>query len=122
MKTVKTASGVKKIEECAAPVALLKIREILTDHRNTLINRLILDIPAYIGYRFNAKPSKEQLQSITEKLYSLKHSPIDPDKYDSLIQTILSNNSTHLSGEIFYKEIDTLIHWELNHNQMALMK
>lgn len=122
MRTVKTANGIKKIEECAAPVALLKIREILTDHRNTLINRLILDIPAYIGYRFNAKPSKEQLQSITEKLYSLKHSPIDPDKYDSLIQTILSSNSTHLGGEIFYKEIDTLIHWELNHNQMLLMK
>jgi hypothetical protein len=122
MKSIKTANGIKRIEECAESVALVKIREILTDHRNTLINRLILDLPVYLSYRFNIKCEKEQLQSITDRLYSLKHYPIDLDKYDALTQTILANVTTHLNTELFYKEIDQAIRSELNQSPMVLVK
>jgi hypothetical protein len=122
MRTVKTASGIKKIEDCAEPVALMKIREILTDHRNTLINRLILDLPTYVSYRFNAKLDREQQQVITDKLYAMKHYPIDLDKYDSITQSILTNAITHLNTELFYREIDAVIGSELKHGQMVLVK
>jgi hypothetical protein len=122
MKSIRTANGTKRIEDCAEPVAILKIREILTDHRNTLINRLILDLPTYLAYRFNAKPTKEQLQSVSDRLYSLKHYPIDLDKYDALTQTILANVTTHLNTELFYKEIDNAIRSELNQSPLVLVK
>lgn len=122
MKIVRTATGNKKIEECAEPVALMKIREILTDHRNELINRLILDLPTYTNYKFNVKPDKDQLQSLTDKLYSIKHAPFDLDRYDTVVQEILANNTTYLNSELFYKDIDAMISRELRPNQMILMK
>jgi hypothetical protein len=119
MKTIKTAIGNKKIEDCAESVAMGKIKEILTDHRNELINRLLLDLPGYLGYKFNVKPSKEQLLSVTERLYEIKHSVIDLLRYDAIVQEILSNTNTHLSSETFYKELDSAISWELRPNQLV---
>jgi hypothetical protein len=113
MKTIKTASGVKRIPPCGEDATLSRIREILSDHRKSLINRLILDLPTYTDYRFNTKPSKEQAPLIIDRLYTLKHSPVDLTKYDTLVQKIMENENTHLDAELFYKEIDAAIGWEL---------
>jgi hypothetical protein len=122
MKTIKTAAGNRKIEACAPPVALIRIREILTDHRNELINRLLRDLPAYISYKFNVKPDREQLQSVTDRLLSIILTPVNIGKYDSIVQEILSSTNTHVSSEPFYKEINKKISWELRPNQMVLAK
>jgi hypothetical protein len=121
MKTIKTAVGIRKIEDCSESVMLERIADILTDHRNALINRLILDLPTYIVYKFKEKPSSNQLQIITDKLYSMKHFSIDLDKYDSIVRDIQNNTSTYLGTEQFYKDIDTTISWELRPNQMSFV-
>jgi hypothetical protein len=120
MKTIKTAVGIRKIEDCSESILLDRIKDILTDHRNALINRLILDLPTYIIYKFKEKPTTAQLQTITDKLYSMKHFSIDLDKYDSVVRDIQNNSSTYLGTEQFYKDIDGTISWELRPNQMAL--
>jgi hypothetical protein len=121
MKIVKTVDGIKKIEDCSDSVALIRIKEILNDHRNALINRLILDLSTYIDYKFKVKSSKEQIQSITERLYAMKRYNLDLDRYDSIVQDILANENTYLNSEPFYKEIDKMISWILRPNQMVLM-
>jgi hypothetical protein len=120
MKTIKTAAGNRYMEDCAPPVALIRIREILTDHRNELINRLLPDLPTYISYKFNVKPDPEQLKSITDTLCSIIHTRINIGKYDSIVQEILLNTNTHVSSEPFYKEINKTISWELRPNRMVL--
>jgi hypothetical protein len=122
MKTIKTAAGNKRIEPCSEAVAIVKIKEILHDHRSALIARLIADLATYVNYRFGEKPSKDQVQLITEKLYIMKNQPVDIDKYDSVVNEILGNVNTHLSGEPFYKEIDELISWQMRPNQMVLVQ
>jgi hypothetical protein len=122
MKTIRTATGIKRIEDCSDNIALIKIREILTDHRNTLINRLIVDLPTYASYRFNRKPDKDQINNIIDKLSSMKLLSVDLDKYDNVIQEILMHDSTHLNAEIFYREIDEVIYNELHPTQMVLVK
>jgi hypothetical protein len=101
---------------------LIRIREILTEHRNELINRLLQDLPAYIHYKFNVKPDREQLQSITDTLHSISRTHINIGKYDSIVQEILGNINTHVTSELFYKEINKTISWELRPNQMMLIK
>jgi hypothetical protein len=121
MKTIKTASGIKKIENCPEPVALIKIREILMDHRSTLISRMVVDLGTYIEYKFKTKINKEQLQSITDKLNTVKHSLIDLDRYSSIIEVILQSETSYVNSEPFYKEIDEVISWHVRPSQMVLM-
>jgi hypothetical protein len=121
MKIVKTASGIRKIENCAEPVALLKIREILMDHRSVLISRMIVDLATYVEYKFKTKINKEQEQSITDKLNTVKHSLIDLDRYNPIIQTILQSEKSYVNSEPFYKEIDEVISWYVRPSQMVLM-
>jgi hypothetical protein len=122
MKTIKTASGIKRIENCTESVALIKIREILMEHRSVLISRMIVDLATYVEYKFKTKISKEQLQSITDKLNTVKHSLIDLDRYDAIIETILQSEKSYVNSEPFYKEIDEVISWYVRPSQMVLMK
>jgi hypothetical protein len=122
MKTIKTASGIKKIEACMESVVLIKVREILMDHRSVLISRLIADLSTYVEYKFKTKLNKETEQAIADKLTTLKHSLIDIDRYDPIIQTILQSEKSYVNSEPFYKELDEVIQWYVRPSQMVLMK
>ena len=122
MKTVKTVLGIKKIEDKDYHVALLQLREILDAHRGTLINRLISDLPAYIDYKFNTKVNSRQLETIKEKLSFLKNSSVDMDKYGFILQNVMSHETTYVTTEPFYKEIDDNISWYLNESQLKLVR
>jgi len=122
MKTVRTVLGTKKIEDKDYHVALLQLREILDAHRSTLINRLISDLPAYIDYKFNTKVNSKQLETIKEKLSFLKNSSVDMDKYGFILQNVMSNDTTYVNTEPFYKEIDDNISWFLNESQLKLVR
>lgn len=121
MKTVKTASGIKKIDTSTESLALLKIREILMDHRSVLISRLIGDLTTYVEYKFKTKINNEQAQSISDKLTTIKHSLIDLDRYQSIIETIMQSEKSYVNSEPFYKEIDEVISWYVRPSQMVLM-
>ena len=122
MRIVKTASGIKKIENCTEPVALIKIREILMDHRSVLISRMTADLATYVEYKFKTKINKEQAESITDKLNTVKHSLIDLDRYSRIIETILQSEKSYVDSEPFYKEIDEVISWYVRPSQMVLMR
>ena len=121
MKTIKTASGIKKIENCTESVALLKIREILMDHRSVLISRMIGDLGTYVEYKFKTKINKEQEQSISDKLNTVRHSLIDLDRYHTIIESILQSEKSYVNSEPFYKEIDEVISWYVRPSQMVLV-
>lgn len=122
MKILHTLQGTKRIEDSDPNVTLLKVRQILDDQRTAIINRLITDLPVYIDYRFRVKPDVQQLQTIREKLYTLKNSGLDLEKYDDILQHVVNNEKTYVSSEPFYKEIDENINWHLNASQLRLVK
>jgi hypothetical protein len=122
MKILRTLSGVKRIEDSNPNVMLLKVRQILDEQRNGLITRLINDLGAYIDYKFKIKADARQLESIKEKLFALKNSGLDLEKYDSLLQHVIHHDSTYVNAEPFYKEIDENISGHLNAAQLKLVK
>lgn len=114
MKTIKTALGVKRIEDRDQHLALLQLRELLDAHRNALITRLLGNLPTYLEYRFGTRINQKQLLVLKDKLSFMKNASVDMDKYDFLYQHMLSNATTYVPSEPFYKEIDENIGWYLN--------
>lgn len=122
MKILRTLNGVKRIEDSDPNVMLLKVRQILDEQRNGLISRLMNDLAPYIDYKFQVRPDARQLDSIKEKLFALKNSGLDLEKYDALLQHVLHHESTYVNAEPFYKEIDESISGHLNAAQLKLVK
>jgi hypothetical protein len=122
MKILRTLHGIKRIEDSDPNVMLLKVRQIFDEQRNSLITRLVSDLASYIDYRFRVKPDAKQLAEIREKLYSLKNSGLDLEKYDALFQHVMDHDATYINAEPFYKEIDENIGWHLNVAQLKLVK
>ncbi|HMI67802.1 MAG TPA: hypothetical protein VK517_17290 [Cyclobacteriaceae bacterium] len=121
MKTIKTPLFTRKIEDSNPDVILFQLREILTDYRKSLISRLILDLPTYLDYRFKIKADKKQLEDIREKLYEVKNGSADLSKYDVIVQQVLANESTYISTQLFYHEIDRNISSYLTEVPLTLM-
>jgi len=121
MKTIKTPLFTRKIEDSNPDVILFQLREILTDYRKSLISRLILDLPTYLDYRFKIKADKKQLEDIREKLYEIKNGSADLSKYDVIVQQVLANESTYISTQLFYHEIDRNISSYLTEVPLTLM-
>jgi hypothetical protein len=122
MKSLKTANGVRRIEDSDVNVTLFKLREILHEHRSTLIARIVADPLAYTEYRFNCRPAAKQLENIKYRLLGLKETVLDLERYDSVVQHVLAHDVTSLNAEPFFKEIDVHINLELNAPQLRLVK
>jgi uncharacterized lipoprotein YmbA len=112
MKIIKTILGNKTIADSAEQVLLMRIREILSEHRNALINRVLTNLPSYIEYTFDMKPPKEKLQLVIDRLQSIKDHPVDLDTYSAMVKQIMANQTTHLSLKPFYDEINETIKYE----------
>ncbi|HEY0656538.1 MAG TPA: hypothetical protein VGD65_25570 [Chryseosolibacter sp.] len=122
MKTLRTLQGIRRIEDSDPNVMLLKVRQILDEQRNNLITRLVSDLASYIDYKFRVRPDARQLEAIREKLFSLRNSGLDLERYDTILQHVMDHDSTYLTAEPFYKEIDENIGWHLNLSQLKLVK
>jgi hypothetical protein len=122
MKTIRTALGVRRIEERDHHLALLQLRELLDAHRNILINRLMADLPTYLDYKFSTRINQKQLEVLKDKLAFMKNASVDMDKYDFIYRHMLSNDNTYVPSEPFYREIDESIGWYLNDAQLKLVK
>ncbi len=122
MKTIKTGFGIKKIEDCEEGVLILQLRELLTAHRAALIQRLASDLSTYIEYQFHIKAGKKQLEEIKERLYFLKNSSVDLDKYNGIVQQVVQHEVTHVINGPFYQELNDCIGWSLNNPQLMLVK
>jgi len=59
MKSSRIASSIKHIEEADQNVTLFRIQEILSEHRSTLIMRILSDLPTYLQFKFYTKVDKD---------------------------------------------------------------
>jgi hypothetical protein len=107
MKTIKSALlGTKQLIDTNPDVLLLQLREILKEHRELIISRMIGDLPTYIIYKFDVKPTRKMVEKVKDQLLDLKKSNVDLDKYTNVVQMVLNRAVTHLTNEPFYAEID----------------
>jgi hypothetical protein len=107
MKTIKSALlGTKQLIDTNPDVLLIQLREILKEHRELIITRMISDLPTYIIYKFNVKPTRKMVESVKDQLLDLKKGNVDLDKYSNVVQMVLNRAVTHLTNEPFYVEID----------------
>ncbi len=107
MKTIKSALlGSKSIIDRTQDAVLLQIKEILKEHRQLIITRILSDIPTYVDYKFHLKTDKRIIETVKDELLSLKSSNVNLDHYEDVVQKVLSQETTHLTNEPFYVEID----------------
>jgi hypothetical protein len=107
MKTIKSALlGSKSIIDNNPDALLFQLKEILKEHRELIINRMMGDLATYIDYRFNVKPEKQLMEMVKDRLLDLKKSNVDLKKYDAVVQQVMTKAVTHLTNEPFYSEID----------------
>jgi len=121
MKSVRIASGVKHIEEADQNVTLFRIQEILSEHRSVLITRILSDLPTYLRFKFYTKVDKEVQEVLRDKLFELSNSKINLDRYDEIVQEIRNSNNYRVPSQEFFKEIDSVLHLQLNPTQLQLM-
>lgn len=121
-RTIRIATGIRKIELSNENLATLQITDVLKQHRDTLINRLLSDLTTYINYQFRTPAKKDQLENIRARLLDLRNSAVGLAKYGFLVDEILANDTTYVRSETFYQEINEVIGEELNPSQLILVK
>jgi hypothetical protein len=121
MKTIKSALlGNKNIIDTNPDALLFQLKEILKAHRELIINRMIGDLPTYIIYKFDVKPTKNTLEVVKGQLLELKKSMVDLEKYQPTVQMVLNRAITHLTNEPFYVEIDEFVRPYIVSNELKL--
>jgi hypothetical protein len=110
MKTIKSALlGTKSLIDTNPDALLFQLKEILKAHRELIINRMLGDLPTYLIYKFEVKPTKGMIEIIKGQLQELKKSNIDLENYQPTVQMVLNRAVTHLTNEPFYVEIDEFV-------------
>jgi hypothetical protein len=121
MKTIRTAGGIRKIDELGDHIAIFKIREILTEHRKTLIGRITSDPNAYLEYKFQKRLTGKALALLTASLTEMANSPVDLDRYESVVKEIGERDMIVLNNALFYQDIDERLYELLNPAQLKLV-
>lgn len=121
MKRVKIANGIRRIEDADPNATLFRLRDVLSEHRSVLITRIVSDLASYIDYKFQIKASAKQQESIREQLHSIRHSVLDLDRYNDIIDHFFTHEMTHVRTEAFLKEVDECIDAVLNVSQLKLV-
>ena len=122
IRSIRIATGIKKVELEDENIFTQQICEVLKEHRETLINSLTSDLKTYIHYTFGSRPTSEQLEQIKHKLVSLKNSNISLSRYSKIITEVRMNESTYVKSEMFYQEINMIIQEDLKPAQLSLVK
>ena len=122
MQTIRTGFGSRKIEDLNEGVLLGQLRDVLTAHRATLIQRLANDLPTYIHYQFQVKANKPQLDEIREHLQQLKTATVDLDHFPQIVGQVLEQETTFVINEPFYRELNECIGVCLTDSPLKVVK
>lgn len=110
MKTIKSALlGTKSLIDTNEEVLIVQLKDILKQHRELIINRLLGDLTTYLDYKFQAKPDKQMLDAIKDKLIALKKSNVSMEYYQFIEKQVMNRAVIHLTNEPFYVEIDACV-------------
>jgi hypothetical protein len=113
MKKIKTVNGIKTIDDWANDLVPIQLREILQEHRNTLIDKIMSGLELYVISKLNHKATKGQLERMKLRLFNLKHTGIDMDNYSSVLELVMQREQVNLDSGIFYIEIDNVLRNEI---------
>jgi hypothetical protein len=113
MKTIKTATGVKKIQDSDEQFVSIQLRSLLQDHRALLIDKMMKGLESYIDYKFQRKPDLKMMDRLKHRLNELKKSGIDMETYKPIFQTVMKHEFTTIGNAMFYEEIDALLKEDL---------
>src|SRR5690349_21144288 len=120
MKTIKSAQlGTRQLIPGNQDTVLLQLKEIIKEHRAVIITRLTNDLPTYLDYTFQMKPSRNQLLEIKDKLLDLKNGGVNLTPYQSIINQVETKAVVHLTNEPFYIEIDETLSAMLSNKELA---
>ncbi len=110
MKTIKSALlGTKSLIDTNEEVLIVQLKDVLKQHRELIINRLLGDLITYLDYKFQTKPDKQMMDAIKDKLIALKKSNVSMEYYQSIEKQVMNRAVTHLTNEPFYVEIDACV-------------
>ncbi|MBI3219110.1 MAG: hypothetical protein HYZ44_06340 [Bacteroidetes bacterium] len=110
MKTIKSALlGTKSLIDTNEEVLIVQLKDILKQHRELIINRLLGDLITYLDYKFQTKPDKQMMDAIKDKLIALKKSNVSMEYYQSIEKQVMNRAVIHLTNEPFYVEINACV-------------
>ncbi len=119
MKTIKTGTGLKRIEDQDPEFISLQLRVILQEHRTNLIDALINSgLDRYIDYKFNRKVSGTLLDQLKARLVSIKNGGISMIRYQPLLDSVMKYDFVQLTNTLFFEEIDTKLRERLAQKEL----
>jgi hypothetical protein len=122
MKSVRIAiNTVRHIDEADSQVTLFRIQEILSEHRATLIEGVLYNLPAYLGFKLYTKIDKDFQRVLRDKLLELSHARVNLDRYGEVVEDIKRNDNYKVPAQPFFIEIDTVLDMCLNPPQLSLI-
>jgi hypothetical protein len=116
MKLVRTANGLKTIDDWDMNYVPVKLRDILQDHMETIVNNLLKGkgIETYTLVKFCVKPTADQVRAIQEQLVILKYSPLNIDHYPSILEDVLRNDNVSIGTDEFFTRIEAIIREQIS--------
>ncbi len=115
MRVIKsTLIGARLVRASEPNIQLFQIRNVLDQHRDALVDRVLADLPTYIDFKFRQQPSRKDLALIFDRLLAFKRRSVDIDFYQPLIKEIMKKEETKLKNDCFFLEIDEQIKLNLN--------
>jgi hypothetical protein len=113
MKRLRTVNGVKHLQFFNRRDFEDKVQEAITQHRATLIARLLNGLNEYLEYKFQIRVDEETAENIKEKLLTLKHQAVPIDECQPVIEELLTKDMYVLSSAHYYETIDERIRYGL---------
>lgn len=115
MKIIKSnLVGSRCIRAQEPNIQLFQLRNVLNQHRDVLVGRVLSDLPGYIDFKFCQKPSRFDLAIIWENLSDLRKRDVDLEYYEPLLKLISKKDEIRLANDYFFLEIDEHIRQHLS--------
>lgn len=88
---------------------LFQVKQVLNQHRDLLITRLLRDIPYFLAFKYQARANETELEEIKSKLMDLQKRDVDLTNYASIVEQIKRRTTIKLNNQEFFREIDQLL-------------
>jgi hypothetical protein len=95
-------------------IQLFQLRNVLNQHRDALVERVLTDLPTYIDFKFHQKPSRAELSAIWEQIAGLTNKDVDLEFYQPLLKQLSRKDEIKLANDYFFLEIDENIRKHLS--------
>ena len=106
MKRLRTVNGVKYIQYRNRSEFEDKVQEAMTEHRKTLITRLMNGLNDYIDYRFHQRIDEKKADKIKDSLLTLRNQAVPLEDCEPIVEELMKKDLKVLSSSEFYNEID----------------